>query len=688
VRKTPAPLAVNEEYLALYFFTELPREGDLRKSFEQYEKHSKHGIRSASLYRSMSGMSPARALLVASGGHHLEPLLATPAGWTARPDIVLGVQVASLARGISLSNRPERMTKVRLVRWPLAAARLREELSVSFLVLASATHLRSRGLLWLDPGHESATAPTEGELFKWSWSWVPQVSSLVGRASVAKRRGYDAILAQLTETYRSDVAYLLLRVMYVRNMLETGSRSPGLPKLLVVRGLGVLRALEESLQRLQRRYSNVANAVTKNRDALAEVDGALEVTEAGARALTVLEETLSKRISLEPGWAAVSRAVDSGLDAIALKGLDNVLLDVAAGLRGERMRDALFVKAPARVASSGQVFRAVHEEILPLVGLYKHVEWYDHVEPSNRYTDLSHHGMVECYEVPARLLLRAGSWPLVARQVVETGLGRLTELGEFQATRVVLGLIQWWSERRGVRVRDDLARVIAEWPKRPPAQSLPEGMIELIVTPTRLMGQLTEQSEGECQLARRMLCDVICTRIVGPAYVLALARFGLRGALAQFGGFEEVFYGLERHAALSGAGSRNSAGGLGDPREILAVCLATLAAGGVDIPEMSDLWSPRYSLGQLESSILKSIDNLAVRKPYDSASHREALAHVSALSRGVFVTARPIMLLNALWSAALEQKGYLNEVALFVSLMEARSRGRQRVDGTTQKKSP
>lgn len=329
----------------------------------------------------------------------------------------------------------------------------------------------------------------------------------------------------------------------------------------------------------------------------------------------------------------------------------------------------VFGKQPARVALSGTVFRAVHDDLKQLVGQYKEVYWDENLRPSEQYHDLSHLGVVECYEVPARLLVRAGSWPLVTRAVAETNLMRLSEDGEFRLVRIWLDLLKWWAMQRSALLPECLDELDKRWSRRLPRTSSPLGFQRLIAV-LELPWHLPEEARREMIGAHEALVDVVCTRVAGPAYVLALARFGLRGSLAPFGGLRGSYFGLDRHEMLTGAHVGEHAGRLVQPRERLAICLSTLEACGLQPRQFPWPYPASARLRVLDAKVLREVDRLLVRKPYDGSSQREAERLVSVLSTGQLAEGRPLLLLNALWHAVLKGGRYLNEPALVLSMAE------------------
>jgi hypothetical protein len=209
---------------------------------------------------------------------------------------------------------------------------------------------------------------------------------------------------------------------------------------------------------------------------------------------------------------------------------------------------------------------------------------------------------------PRRLVLRAGALPLLAGSVV-AGQCDLEPLAE----RLVDGDLRPAGRELGVRLE----------------QGSPE------------------HRAAATARAATFLSDLAATAAYGPAYAFALARF-TPGAIAP------------RDASSAPSPSI----GLG---ERISLCLRLLRR-----LRINTRFSSKYVEGGLRS-IRPELAELAmglVAQRYDGrvATMRPVSA---ALTRGELVDEPPSLLLNALWMAVAGRTGYLNEVALYESLVSA-----------------
>jgi len=655
---------LGDRYLGLFFFDSIPIKDELEETFRTYNERSKHGIMGAAIHISSQEATrgPCGCIIVNSG-HHLEPLLELPAAWTIPVQTLLSVEV-SLGQNVPprLLDDPTSPLALRVVRWPFRLAELTDDSCVKLLCLASTISIPEPIVLY--PSHMLRVGNKVNRCFHWSWSWQRDSA-----AQPRRRKQYDALLSEIDETYCSDAAYLSLRLMRLKGMLTMRGTKARLGELLLARTRGVLSAIEDRISNLRSRYSVVIGAAFHERDALVEADGAFGLSEEASRVISIIEDVVLTRSLGRAVALAATGKIEDELRAVAIRAIDRVLADVSASMRGT----SLYVlgRKPGKVVIPGETFRAVHDDLKQLVGQYREVYWDENLAATEQHVDLAHRGAIECYEVPTRLLLRSGAWPLVTRPLVETGLTRLSDVGQFRLKRIYLDLLKWWSRQRQTPLAADLSALDSQWPRRAPSQSTPEGVIGVYLRakyPELYPVQLSRESLRELFAAYEALVDLICTRVMGPAYVYALARFGLRGTLATGDVSSSALLRLGRHELLTSEQFGELAGRLANTRERLSVCLSTLETAGLQIRSLSSLLLDQSPLGPLENSIIAEVDRLIVRKPYNASCQKEAQDLASVLSRGQIAEGRPVLLLNALWYAVTNRKLYLNEPALVLTL--------------------
>jgi len=164
--------------------------------------------------------------------------------------------------------------------------------------------------------------------------------------------------------------------------------------------------------------------------------------------------------------------------------------------------------------------------------------------------------------------------------------------------------------------------------------------------------QLSETLQIISSYASEILSDLIAISLTGPAYLYALSRFAT-GTLHEFVGDSMV---SDTHPAF---------------RKRILLCLEFLQAIGIIVPYESEyLEKPE---GSFPSALVKKI--LAyVEMPYLLEDHEKAIGRIkSDLLNGRQVSASPVLVLNALWDAVMKKEGYVNEIAVLLSLQQNQS---------------
>jgi hypothetical protein len=224
-------------------------------------------------------------------------------------------------------------------------------------------------------------------------------------------------------------------------------------------------------------------------------------------------------------------------------------------------------------------------------------------------------------EVPRTYEFRIGALPLVAHETARCALA------EYRLGRT---LEAWWNRPTG---RGFDFRSIALPSRR--ESSAPE---------------LPDEYERRVRSDRmqEVMCDLIGCLIVGPAYLYAMCRFAT-GTLEEF---TESRRASTSHVPLPFRAS---------------ICLDLFAARGIPATLRSRYFE--WSAALLDDELRVVLDGV-VPRPYDREDHDHALSVVQpALLRGEPVEATPSQVLNAMWDAVIQGRGYANEIAAAWSLL-------------------
>lgn len=148
-------------------------------------------------------------------------------------------------------------------------------------------------------------------------------------------------------------------------------------------------------------------------------------------------------------------------------------------------------------------------------------------------------------------------------------------------------------------------------------------------------------------LTNVLLGDMIAAELGGPAYFYALCR-----------GFA---YDLE--------GSKDACLRIQDRLRLLHLCLS---AKGFQIPPFASQYEALKRTDDIDGQKLNEmISTACALTGYSTETHESVTEEVkNALLQGKVVAAKPSTVTNALWKAVLEKKGYLNENAAFLSILE------------------
>jgi hypothetical protein len=216
-------------------------------------------------------------------------------------------------------------------------------------------------------------------------------------------------------------------------------------------------------------------------------------------------------------------------------------------------------------------------------------------------------GMLVSY--PRRLGLRAGALPVLASSVAWATCD-LAEVG----SQLVTGGLGDAGEELGVRLAEETIPTDAD-------------------------------RRAAISRAEIMLADLVAAAVAGPAYVFALARFA-PGSM----GPSTSRLPTERVPALE---------------ERILVCLRLLRKMRINVPFASRYMT--YEGARCGKELAETIMALVV-DPFDGRRARLRPV-IRALRRGEIVDEPPTLLLNALWDSVVRRSGYLNEIALFESLV-------------------
>ncbi|MGB3479832.1 MAG: hypothetical protein WBB67_11810 [bacterium] len=665
--KSVSKIHLGDCYIGLFFFPNIPDSKEITEPIEHYNKVSKHAINACALYITPTAEKHKNsALLITDSGHHLEPLLALSSAWATQVSFIFAVSIfthdSTEGKVSTLLNKPTAQMTLRMVLWNSRTNKLLTQNAQDDIALLKI-------ISTVDPGLETirlypasaiiglSNQDLETYIFSFSKSWTQNIDS---KRTPMPLKSYHFVLSHIAETYRSDLSYLLLRLTRIKSILNMKDVKITLAKQIISSVTGVLNAINERINDFQKRGSQVTIDVVKTTNMFAEIDGAFKAIERLSRTLVILEQIILSR-SLGGSFFRVGGEIaDDHSQRLILRAIDNVILDMAYCLRGARKY--VYGRKPGRVGIGGETYRPLHKDQKELIGQYEDVYtdeifggFFDSLE---RNFDLAYHGVIECYEIPTRYMLRAGSWPLMIHSIVETNEMRLGKRGQYRQIRIVLDLLKWWFEQYRYPLPEELRKIDTRWHRRPrnfPAVSvteIPEVKLDL------LHCNISPDIAKLFFFFSDILKDIVCTRIVGPAYVFALVRFGFRGRLVTL-----------KRQKVPQEDSKNKEI-LSHPFARLSLCISTLKAEDLLTSSVSDILPTHYLLPALSPQILNEIDNLFVKKPFKKNDESAVQNIIAELTKGHVINERPLLLLNALWYAVIKRKSYVNEPALLFSVAE------------------
>jgi hypothetical protein len=217
-------------------------------------------------------------------------------------------------------------------------------------------------------------------------------------------------------------------------------------------------------------------------------------------------------------------------------------------------------------------------------------------------------------EIPAEARLRLGALPMIAREVASLMDDDL---------------------RRVFHVIEDLEHEGNPW--------------ALSVLRTGTSGHRVERrNDVTMRIGKDIAADLIATAVVGPQYVLAMARFAV-GTLSQ-----SRINGLHDEQRLAF-------------RQRLGACLALLR----ELNNPAEFTSVYLSEAPtvLPVAVVNVVLQMAGRKPLPSGEELDRIA--AELRAGCVVRASPVAVMATLWRAVAVRGDYMNEVAALVSIAAA-----------------
>lgn len=197
----------------------------------------------------------------------------------------------------------------------------------------------------------------------------------------------------------------------------------------------------------------------------------------------------------------------------------------------------------------------------------------------------------------------------------------------------------------------ELIRAVATGDKRFGSATLRD-VFEQLALPEAPMGYDEERDYLETlptafRWAEEILSDLVAASLCGPAYLYSISRFAI-GTLSQLEGRGRP---SETHPPFS---------------KRLALCIGLLESTGFEVPFRSRYLRLRHE--SLAPDLCHRIVSL-VRTPYLAPEHSTAVNEVKAhLLAGKTVEASPVQVFNALWDAVVRKHGYVNEIAMALSL--------------------
>jgi hypothetical protein len=157
-------------------------------------------------------------------------------------------------------------------------------------------------------------------------------------------------------------------------------------------------------------------------------------------------------------------------------------------------------------------------------------------------------------------------------------------------------------------------------------------------------------AESAHKLAERLFRDLIAISMMGPAYVYALARFGFLGRTGQMD-----WKGLGRYGGV-----------VGEELVRLRLDLRMLKSLGLTVPFFTVAFSPvRKGLSSSKLKGLLERQGRIIRERYELSVHKV----MPDLIGGNVGKWAPDLVLNALWRGVAERRKYVNEAAVFWSLI-------------------
>lgn len=145
-----------------------------------------------------------------------------------------------------------------------------------------------------------------------------------------------------------------------------------------------------------------------------------------------------------------------------------------------------------------------------------------------------------------------------------------------------------------------------------------------------------------------LLADLVAAEIGGPAYFYALGR----GFAFDPGLHESVYLRIQ---------------------DRLDIVRSHLQAKGFDIVSLGSHHVAKENevIGSIQQKLAEAVGEINMMSNYSVETHKSTTEGVKReLMKGRILAAEPSIVVNALWTAVLERKGYLNEQAAFLSILE------------------
>lgn len=233
--------------------------------------------------------------------------------------------------------------------------------------------------------------------------------------------------------------------------------------------------------------------------------------------------------------------------------------------------------------------------------------------------------------MPREAKLRLGAFPILGHEV---GHFILEKKSDFLVAEIISDLV---NEKCAISFHGAFSDLDKIWR---------DGKLQK-VTSINEMENMIEQMKLFKNRISVILCDLIATALVGPAYVYALPRF----ALGTMGYFSDRNRHQKTHPSIA---SR------------ILLCIELLVSLGFTPSFNSEYLE--VSGSQMDRCLVDKIISL-IKEPYSCYQHSNIEEIQNSLAKGIIISNRPTLIINALWDAVIHRKNYINEIATLSSLV-------------------